>query len=68
MLKDYNHDLIHQLSETSDSVWRVEDYIKNAEGCDVCREIWEEIKGDYEKHVEMLRAEIERHAKEGSFE
>ncbi len=67
MLKDHNHDLVHQLSETSDSFWRIEDYIKNAEGCDYCKGIWEEMKSDFEKHVEMLRVEIERHVKEGRF-
>ncbi|MDD3752369.1 MAG: hypothetical protein PHS16_00240 [Candidatus Colwellbacteria bacterium] len=67
MLKNYNHDLIQQLSEISDSLWRIEDYIKNSEGCDSCANMWREMKEDYEKHVEMLKGEIAKHVKEDKF-
>lgn len=68
MLKDHNHDLVHQLSETSDSLWRLEDYLKSAKGCEYCEGIWKEIKEDHEKHIKLLTSEIERHVKEGRFE
>lgn len=68
MLKDHNHDLIHQLSETSDSLWRIEDYIAASQGCDYCANIWKTIKADHEKHVKLLTDEIVRHAKEDRFE
>ncbi len=68
MLKDHNHDLVHQLSETSDSIWRMEEYLKNAEGCDVCTSIWSEMKRDCEKHAELLRKEIIKHANENRFD
>lgn len=68
MLKNHNHDLVHQLSETSDSIWRMEDYLKNAEGCDYCKSIWDEMKKDYEKHVGRLKEEIVRHVNENRFD
>lgn len=68
MLKNHNHDLVHQLSETSDSIWRMEEYLKNAEGCDHCKSIWDEMKSDCERHAERLREEIARHVKENRFD
>jgi uncharacterized protein YeeX (DUF496 family) len=68
MLKDHNHDLVQQLSEISDSLWRMEDYIKNSEGCDSCSGMWKKMKEDYENHVDMLKAEINKHVKEERFD
>ncbi len=68
MLKDHNHDLVHQLSETSDSIWRMEEYLKNADGCESCQALWNEIKNDCEKHAELLKGEIARHVSENRFE
>ena len=68
MLKNYNHDLVQQLSEISDSLWRIEEYKKNAEGCESCRNLWERIEKDYERHVEELKNEIAKHVKEGRFD
>ncbi|MDD4930766.1 MAG: hypothetical protein PHG66_01255 [Candidatus Colwellbacteria bacterium] len=67
MLKDHNHDLIHQLSETSDALWRMDDYINNAEGCDRCQSLWKSMKSDLEKHVSAISEEIEAHIKEEKF-
>jgi len=68
MLKNHNHDLVQQLSETSDSIWRMDMYLKSAEGCGSCVKIWKQLKKDYEKHIELLREEIGRHVKEGRFD
>lgn len=68
MLKDWNHDLVQQLSEISDSLWRMDKYSKAAEGCEHCSALWEKLRGDYEEHVKMLKDEIERHVKEKRFD
>ncbi len=68
MLKDWNHDLVQQLSETSDSLWRMEDYKKNSEGCSHCSLNWKNLEKDYNEHVKFLAAEIARHVKENRFE
>ncbi|MDP3901464.1 MAG: hypothetical protein Q8Q37_00600 [bacterium] len=68
MLKNWNHDLVHQLSETSDGLWRIEDYIKNSQGCDHCIKMWNEVKDNLEKISESLVEEIGRHYQENRFE
>lgn len=68
MLKDWNHDLVQQLSEISDSLWRIDEYIKNSDGCDHCANMWNELRADYEKHSTLLTNEIKRHVKEDRFE
>lgn len=68
MLKNYNHDLIQQLSEISDSLWRIDEYKKNAEECDNCKHLWDELRKDYENHVRMISEEIMRHVKEERFD
>lgn len=68
MLKDWNHDLIHQLSETSDSVWRMEKYKAAAQGCEHCSTLWSALHQDYDRHIAMLSAEIERHVGEKRFD
>lgn len=68
MLKDWNHDLVQQLSEISDSIWRMEQYKKASGGCEHCLAMWEKLEADYENHVTMLRDEIIRHVKENRFD
>ncbi len=69
MLKNHNHDLVHALSEKNDAVWRYEkEYLKNAAGCDTCAKMWQEMKDDDNKHIDMLVAEIKRHSDENRFD
>jgi len=69
MLKNHNHDLVHALSEKNDAVWRYEkEYLKNAEGCDSCTQMWQKMKDDDNAHVAMLLAEIKKHASENRFD
>ena len=68
MLKDWNHDLVQQLSETSDSAWRMKEYMKNSKGCEHYSLIWKNLEKDYEQHVKFLTSEITRHVKENRFE
>lgn len=68
MLKDHNHDLVKQLSEDSSSLYRYDEYAKNAEGCEHCQALWRKLKEMDEERVKMLTEEINRHAKENRFE
>lgn len=67
MLKDWNHDLVHELSEISDSLWRMDLYSKAAQGCRDCSALWEKLRADYEDHVKLLTEEIKRHISENRF-
>ena len=68
MLKDLNHDLVHQLSETSDSIWRMKQYHKNSQDCERCQKIWKTLENDFEKASKMLADELARHIKENKFD
>ncbi len=68
MLKDWNHDLVHQMSEISDSLWRMRDYAKSASGCSHCSALWAKLEADYESHVKLLTEEIKRHVAENRFD
>ena len=68
MLKDANHDLVQQLSEISDSLWRMGQYKKASENCDHCTAMWARLESDYENHSKMLTEEIARHVKENRFD
>jgi len=69
MLKNHNHDLTHSLSEKCDAVWRYQkEYIKNSSGCEFCTNMWERIMEDDEKHIGMLKEEIQRHVRENRFD
>ncbi len=69
-MKNSNHDLVQELSEKLDSVWRYDDYIKNAEadGCSHCVDIWKQLKEEDEKLVAILRDEIKSHVEENKFD
>ena len=69
MLKNHNHDLIHALSEKTDAVWRYQnENLKNAAGCEFCVSMWKKLMEDDEKHIEILKEEIQRHIKENRFD
>ncbi len=67
-MKNHNHDLIHQLSEVADSLWRFDEFIKNAQGCEHCVNLWNQLKGVYAGLEKELISEIKRHMDEGRFE
>ena len=61
MIKNCYHNLIHQLSETMDSLWRMDTYIEDArnDGCQEDIEFWQRFKETLEEQVEMLKEKIE---------
>lgn len=67
-MENHNHDLVHQLSELLDSIWRFDAYKKNAEGCAECEKLWAEMKTAYQGWEKRLVEEIGRHVKSGAFE
>lgn len=68
-MKDWNHDLVHALSEKNDALWRYQrHYKKVSKGCKSCSILWSTLEHDDEKHVKMLVLEIKRHIAEKRFE
>lgn len=66
-MKDHIHNLIQQISEKQDSVWRYENhYIKDAEavGCDACVAMYKKHWEVDQKDVDELTAELKKHLSE----
>lgn len=67
-MKNHNHDLLHHLSETIDSLWRYNEYLKNSQGCEFCISLWNQLKDTDERAEKMLLEEIKRHVNENRFD
>ena len=67
-MKNHNHDLVHQLSENADSIWRYDEYLKNAEGCQNCTNLWSKLKTINTEIESMLTEEIKKHMDEKRFD
>ncbi len=67
-MQNHNHDLVHHLSETLDSIWRYDEYVKNAESYPSCTAIWQTLKEADQKHEQILLEEIKRHVSENRFD
>ena len=67
-MKDHIHNLVQQLSEKQDSVWRYENhYVKDAEqaGCDTCVAMYKKHLERDREDVEELTTELKKHLNEG---
>jgi hypothetical protein len=62
MLKNKDYDLIQAISIKSKSLHRYNTYIKDAEACPGCRNLWQQLKNEDEKQVGMLVDELKNHA------
>lgn len=67
-MHNFNHDIIQTLSVKLDSLWRYDEYLKNAKGCEVCENMWKELKEADLKAAKKLRDEIARHIDQNKFE
>jgi hypothetical protein len=67
MLKNWNHDLVHQLSEISDALWRMKEFQKNSRGCKRCTKMWKDLEDCFEEASQMLVDELTQHVKERRF-
>ena len=69
-LNNCNYNCVQGLSRKSALLWRIDQYIKDAEECGhpACAEVWKNIREDEEKHIDMLKQAIEGLAKEGKLD
>ncbi|MBN1682650.1 hypothetical protein JW865_03760 [Candidatus Bathyarchaeota archaeon] len=64
MLRDHVYDLMAQLVEESQSLWRIKNtYKTDSVGCNECLEFWEKLEKDKEQHIADLRELIKKHLK-----
>ena len=53
--EDHDHDLIHELSERLDSLWRYDQYIANADGHPDLQNFWRDIKQQEQGNVNRIK-------------
>ena len=66
-MENHNHNLVQQLSESLDSLWRCGAYKKDAKKCAHCAKLWTTLESRFSGIVKMLEKEITNHVKDGSF-
>lgn len=63
-----HHNLVQQLSELVDSIWRYEHFYKtDAEGCEACKALWGKLHERHLQDVADLKAHIADHVKMGDW-
>ncbi len=70
-MKNANYNLVKMLLSKLDDTWRVEKYYAGdaAElSCKNCQAVLKKILSDDQKHVELLREELDKHIKDKKFE
>ncbi len=66
-LSDKVHDLIQCLNIKLDSVWRYDKYLEDCGEDNACKDLFSRLKEDDVRACQLLRDEIERLCREGSF-
>jgi rubrerythrin len=61
MLSNNSYNLVTALSEKSEAISVYEDFIQDAQDADSpeCAELWQKLKEDEERHVELLKEHVE---------
>jgi hypothetical protein len=64
---NHDHDLIQDLSQRLDALWRYDQYIANAEGKATLQEFWRTLKQQEQDNVRRLKELIAEEIKQGCF-
>ena len=54
-IADHDHDLIHELSKRLDAVWRMDQYVANADGKPEIQQFWRQLKQEECRAVDRLK-------------
>lgn len=68
-MKNCSYNLVRALAEKCRLQWRYKQYLEDCakEGCKSCSVMWEKLRDDEDKHIEMLRNEIAKKVEAGDF-
>ena len=69
MLKNNSYNIVTALSEKSEALSIYDDFIEDAQEADSpeCAELWQQIREDEERHVELLKSHVEMLVQNGKF-
>ena len=64
MIDNHAYNLLRQLTEEHTSLWRIKDeYLKDADGCESCKNLWTKLEKDKEEHVKEIESLLKEHLK-----
>lgn len=66
-IRNHDHDMIHDLSQRLDAVWRYDQFIENADKFPKLKEFWEDSKQMELKTIERLKELIREHVRMNNF-
>ncbi len=66
-IRDHDHDMIHDLSQRLDAVWRYDQFIENADKFPDLKAFWQESKENEVKTIERLKGLIREHVRKDNF-
>lgn len=61
MVPNHHHNLIQQISELMDSVWRYDIYSGDAASCTECQTLWGQLKERHNEDIAMLKKHLAAH-------
>lgn len=64
---NHDHDLIHELSERIDAVWRYDQYIANADGKPQIQQLWRDAKQQDMQLIDRIKQCVSQEVKDGCF-
>ncbi|MEX1229615.1 MAG: hypothetical protein WEB58_05205 [Planctomycetaceae bacterium] len=64
---DHDHDLIHELSRRLDALWRIDQYLANAEWRSDLKEFWSDVKSQEQENVRRLKELIAQEVRNDCF-
>lgn len=66
-MADHDHDMIHELSKRLDALWRVDQYIANADGDINLQNFWRGLKQQEQENVDRLKQLVAEHCEKNCF-
>ena len=66
-MKDHDHDLIHELSRRLDDIWRMDQYVANAEGKPELQAFWKQLKSQDQDAINHMREFVAREIEQRCF-
>lgn len=64
---DHDHDMIHELSKRLDSLWRLDQYIANAEQQPDLQNLWRDLKEQEKTNIQRLKKLVAEHCERNCF-
>lgn len=54
-MADHDHDLVHELSRRLDTLWRIDQYIVNADWRENLKQFWTQLKTQEEHNIQRMK-------------